>query len=297
MPGEFAFPPLEVSHTGKVARSKALDSSHLVIRARGRFARVDLREAWRYRDLARALAARDITLRYRQTVIGIIWVVLQPLLGALIFAFVFGRVARLKSEGVPYVVFALCGLLAWNLFSSILTRASISLTAAGAMVSKVYFPRLLLPVSAVGSCLVDFVAALVMMVIFMLGYGVGPGLSVLLMPVWIVLVVWLALGVGLVTSALTVRYRDVQNILPVITQLLLYGSPVAYALNAVPSSVRGLVTVNPLTGLLEAFRWSLLGVGRLDVGAVAWSAGVSAVALIVGATAFASLERDFADVI
>ena len=240
---------------------------------------------------------RDVTLRYRQTVLGVAWVVVQPLVAAALFAFVFGRVANLPSDHVPYVVFAFSGLLAWNLFSGVVTKAAGSVVGNASMVSKVYFPRVLLPVSAVGPIVLDFVVALVAMGVLMGAYGTRPGAGLLLLPVWLLLVVALGLGFGLFASAAMVRYRDVQNILPIIVQLLLYASPVAYALKAVPPSLRWLVEVNPMTGLLEAFRWSLVGVGPLPRGALVWSSVAASVALIVGALAFASLERDFADVI
>jgi len=250
-----------------------------------------------FRDLLRAFAARDITLRYRQTALGPIWVLLQPLLAAAIFSFVFGRVAKLPSGAVPYVVFSFAGLLAWNAFNAILTKASASLTQYSAMVSKVYFPRLLLPLSVVGSSLLDFAVSLIVMVILDLGYGINPGLKALLLPVWLAIVVALALGLGLVACTLMVRYRDVQYVLPIAAQMLLYASPVAYGLNAVPGSARTLVELNPLTGVLEAFRWSLVGTTHPPAAALCWSAGAALAALVLGIFVFASFERDFADVI
>lgn len=270
---------------------------HLIIRPRGRWSIVSPRELWEFRDLLVTFAVRDITLRYRQTALGVAWVVLLPLLGAVLFAFVFGRIANLPSDGVPYVEFAYAGLMAWNAFNSLLTKAAGSVVGNAAMVSKVYFPRFLLPVSTIGSVLLDFVIALVAMALLMGVYGVHPGVGGLLLPVWLLLVLSLALGMGLLASALMVRYRDVQNVLPILLQLMLYASPVAYGLDAVPSSLRIFVAANPMTGLLEAFRWSLLGVGPLPGRALVWSSAASMLAIGCGAFAFASLERDFADVI
>ncbi|HVW79642.1 MAG TPA: ABC transporter permease [Mycobacteriales bacterium] len=269
----------------------------LVIVPRRRFSGVDLREALHYRDLLRAFAARDITLRYRQTVLGVAWVILQPLLGAVIFAFVFGRVAGLSSDGLPYVVFGLAGLLAWNIFSSILTRASISLTSVGPMVSKVYFPRIALPLSVLGSVLVDFAVGFALQIAVLVYYHVSPGWRVVLLPAWLLLVVSLSSGIGLVASALAVRYRDVLQVVPIAIQFLMFLSPVGYQVAAVPAGVRWAVGINPLTGILQGFRWSLLGRGGLDTAQVAWSVVGSLAALALGVSIFSSLERDFADVI
>lgn len=269
----------------------------LVIVPRRRFSGVDLREALHYRDLLRAFAARDITLRYRQTVLGVAWVILQPLLGAVIFAFVFGRVAGLSSDGLPYVVFGLAGLLAWNIFSSILTRASISLTSVGPMVSKVYFPRIALPLSVLGSVLVDFAVGFALQIAALVYYHVSPGWRVVLLPAWLLLVVSLSSGIGLVASALAVRYRDVLQVVPIAIQFLMFLSPVGYQVAAVPAGVRWAVGINPLTGILQGFRWSLLGRGGLDTAQVAWSVVGSLAALALGVSIFSSLERDFADVI
>lgn len=268
-----------------------------MILPRRRVAGVDLKEAWRYRDLLRAFAGRDITLRYRQTALGIGWVVLQPLLAAVVFAFVFGRVAHLTSDGVPYLLFALSGLLAWNVFSGMLARASTSLTAAGAMVSKVYFPRILLVLSVLGSVLIDFAVGMTLQIVLLVAYGIWPGWHLALLPAWMLMAVAIGSGVGLVTSALAVRYRDVLQVVPMAIQLLMFVSPVGYQVAAVPDSLRWAVGINPLTGVLQGFRWSLLGRGSIEVHAVVLSAAASCVLLPLGALVFASLERDFADVI
>ena len=270
---------------------------HLTINPRSRWVLVNVRQLWEFRDLLRSFASRDVTLRYRQTVLGVTWVVLQPLIAAAIFAFVFGRVAKLPSGGVPYFVFAYAGLLAWNAFSNSVTKASSSLVGNVGMVSKVFFPRLLLPLSVLGSTLLDFFVSLVAMGVLMAVSGVAPSAALLLLPVWLLLVLMLATGVGLAASSLAVPYRDVQYVLPVLIQFLLYASPVAYSMNAVPQNLRPFVAINPLSGMLEAFRWSLLGGGHLPLGAVAWSAIAAVSALIIGASVFTAMERDFADVI
>jgi lipopolysaccharide transport system permease protein len=269
----------------------------LVIRPPSRWTPIDLRGLWEFRDLLRRFVVRDLKLRYRQTALGVIWVVLQPLLAAGAFAFVFGKVAGLSSEGVPYFAFAYAGMLGWNLFSGSLTRMSGSLVGNSGLVSKIYFPRLVLPLSTLGSNVIDFVVALAMMALILVVAGVTPGLALLTLPLWVALVIVLASGLGMLAAALMVPYRDVQYILPVATQIMLYASPVAYALASVPGSARGWVQLNPLTGVLEGFRWSLLDVGHFQLGATIWSVAAAVLSFVVGGAVFTRLERRFADVI
>ena len=270
---------------------------YLVIKPTSGWQALDLREIWQYRDLLMTLAMRDVKLRYRQTALGVVWVILQPLLGAAIFAFVFGRVAKLPSDGVPYFLFAYAGLLGWNAFSSTLTKASAVLVGSAHLVSKVYFPRIVLPQSTVFSTLIDFGVAFVLMVGLMVINHVVPTAALLLLPVWFLLIMMLAVALGLFASALTVTYRDVQYVMPVFVQMLLYASPVAYAVSVVPKEVRGYYFLNPVAGLLEAFRWSLLGRGHLNLGYVAYSAVVAITLLVAGAYSFKKMERRFADII
>jgi lipopolysaccharide transport system permease protein len=280
---------------------KTRPKPYLSIRPSSGWQALDLKQIWLFRDLLITLAERDVKLRYRQTALGVIWVILQPLIAAGIFAFVFGRVAGLPSEGVPYIVFSYAGLLAWNAFSTTLTKTSTVLVQNSGLISKVYFPRLVLPLSTILSTLIDFAVALLMMIVLMVIYRITPGPQVLLMPLWLLLVVTMAVGVGLYTSALMVSYRDVQYILPVVTQFLLYGSPVAYslsfALSKIPEKYHFLYLMNPLSGLMDAFRWSLLGRGTLPLGAVLYSAAFTLVCFVGGAFAFKKMERKFADVI
>ena len=271
---------------------------HLTIQPTSGWQAINLRELWQFRDLLTTLAQRDVKLRYRQTALGVVWVILQPLLAAGIFSFVFGKVAKLPApNGIPYLVFSYAGLLAWNAFNSTLTKTSGCLLQNSNLVSKVYFPRLALPLSTVFSTLIDFGVALVMMIALMVINHVVPGPALLLLPVWLLLVVGLSLGVGLYTSALMVSYRDVQYILPIITQFLLYASPVAYSAALVPTKYKLIFELNPLTGLLEAFRWSLLGTAHPAWGSVIYAAVVTVLVFILGAFSFKKMERKFADVI
>ena len=254
-------------------------------------------DRWAFRDLLWALADRDLRLRYRQTVLGVLWVVLQPLLGALIFTFVFGVVAGLPSDGVPYFQFTFASLAGWGLFAGIVTRASGSLVQNSGLIAKVWFPRAVIPASTIPAALLDGAVALVVLLAMRLASGTVPGAALLLAPLWVLILVLLAFGLGLIGAALMVRYRDVQHILPVAMQLLLYASPVAYAASTVPDRYREAYLLNPVATLLEGFRASLLGTpapGPQPVlAALAWTG----LALFVGITLFRRLERRFADVI
>lgn len=270
---------------------------YLTLQPSSGWSALNLVEIWQYRDLLTSLATRDVKLRYRQTALGAIWVILQPLMAAGIFTFVFGKVARMPSDGVPYFLFSYAGLLGWNLFSSTLVKVSGCLTGNSHLISKVFFPRLILPLSTLYSSLIDFGVAAVMMAVLMVANGVSFGPGLLLLPIWMILVLMLAVGIGLFLASLMVSYRDIQYILPVATQLLLYASPVAYAVSAVPKSLRTIYFLNPLSSLLEAFRWSILGKGTFDGSYLGYAAAISLLTAVAGAYAFKRMERRFADVV
>lgn len=259
--------------------------------------RRELAETWQARDLLITFADRDLRLRYRQTALGVVWVVLQPLIAAGIFAFVFGTVAHLSTEGTPYLLFTFAALTGWNLFSGILTRASACLVGNANLVSRVYFPRLILPLSVVPAALVDFIVSLGMFAVLLAVYGVAPTIAILTLPLWILLLSAGAFGAGLVAASLTVRYRDVQYVLPVMVQLLLYASPVAYAAARVPERWQTLYYLNPLVAVIEGLRWSMLGTAPPSAGSVAWSVLVAMLAVVTGVIVFRRMERSFADVI
>jgi lipopolysaccharide transport system permease protein len=269
----------------------------LVIRPTHGWRSLDVREVWHFRDLLLMFTIRDLKLRYRQTVLGVAWVVLQPLLGAGIFALVFGRVAKLPDSGTPYFLLAYAGLLGWNLFQGTLTRAGNSLVSHAHLVSKVFFPRVIVPAAAAGSAAFDSLIALLLVFIFIPIYDLTLTPAFLLVPVWLLLLQILALGLGLYASALSVSYRDVAHIMPVVVQFLLYASPVGYRASHVPESFQWAYLLNPLAALLEGLRWSMLGGASPNWGYVAYSATVSCTCLVVGAFAFRRMERRFADVI
>jgi lipopolysaccharide transport system permease protein len=270
---------------------------HTVIKPPSRWAPIRFGEVWAFRDLLRRLTIRDLKLRYKQTALGVIWVVLQPLLAAGILSFVFGTVANLPSDGVPYFVFAYVGMMCWTLFSQCVTKMSSSLTGNAALVSKTFFPRLVLPFSTVGSSLIDFCVSLVMGVVVIALGGVAPGWGLVTLPFWVALALLLAAGAGLGCGALAVQYRDISQILPVFMQLLLYATPIAYALSAVPKSLQRLVELNPLTGIITGFRWAAIDTTAPSVAATAWSATAAVTLFVIGAFVFTRREQKFADVI
>jgi len=254
-------------------------------------------DLWAYRDLLWSLADRDLRLRYRQTVLGVAWVVLQPLLGALIFTFVFGVVAGLPSDGVPYFRFTFASLAGWGLFAGIVNRASGSLVQNSGLIAKVWFPRAVIPASTIPAALLDFAVACAVLLVMIALTGTWPGPGFLVAPLWALALVLLALGLGLVGAALMVSYRDVQHILPVAMQLLLYASPVAYASSNVPQQYRELYMLNPVATLIEGLRASLLGTPVPGPQPLLAALASTALALFVGVTLFRRLERRFADVI
>ena len=259
---------------------------------------LDWAELWRYRDLWLTLALRDVKLRYRQTALGVAWVVLLPLIASGVFTLVFGVVAHLPSDGTPYFLFVFAGYLGWTSFQTTLTRCSTSLIGNTALVSKVYFPRVILPASSVLASVLDFLIGAVLLVIFLAIKGEPPPLSSLIyVPVLILMIQVLALGVGLFTAALTVRYRDVQYVLPFLIQLLLYASPVAYGVAVVPERLRRFYLLNPVAPMLDALRAALTGHGDIHWKAIAGAFLGSLVLLYLGMLFFLQQDRQFADVI
>jgi lipopolysaccharide transport system permease protein len=257
----------------------------------------DLRQLFRYKQLAVLLGRRDITVRYRQTVLGTIWIFASTLVTAGLFTFVFGRVADLPTGGVPYFAFSYAGLLAWNLFSNTVTSASTSLNPNASLISKIYFPRLVLPLSTLASTLVTTLISCGVMVVVLIAYGIALTPQILLLPVWLALALILSMGISLALTALSVSYRDINYITPVLTSVLLYLSPVAYSIEAVPANLRNLILLNPLSTIVEGTRWSVLGTGSLTGWAIVYTVVVSVGALVGGLAVFARLESSFADVI
>ena len=259
---------------------------------------LDWGELWRYRDLWLTLALRDIKLRYRQTALGIAWVVLLPLLASGVFTLVFGVVAKLPSDGSPYFLFVFAGYLGWSAFQNTLQRCSISLVGNTSLVTKVYFPRIMLPASSVLASLLDFTVGCVLLLIVLAVRGeLPPPSSIVLVPLVLIILQMLALGMGLFMASLTVRYRDVQYVLPFLIQLLLYASPVGYGVSVVPEHLRRIYLLNPVAPLLDALRNALLGHGDVHWKAIAASFLVSLAILSAGTLFFLRQDRLNADVI
>jgi lipopolysaccharide transport system permease protein len=267
----------------------------VVIRPRRGLELLDLREVWEYRELLGFLAWRDLKVRYKQTAIGVLWAVLQPLAMMAVVTVFFGKLARLPSDGLPYPLFALAGLLPWNLFARVLAASSDSLVRDQRLISKVYFPRLIVPLSSGLAAVVDFMISLVLLLVLIVIYRLRPDASILLLPLLILLLLIAALGVGFWLSALNVQYRDIQHTLPFLTQLWFFLTPVVYPASMVPEGFRAIYAINPMVGVIEGFRWALLGTEAPPTGAIAFSAIVALSLFITGLVYFRSRERSFAD--
>ena len=260
---------------------------------------VDFREVWRYRELLGFLAKRDIKVRYKQTALGALWAVIQPLATMVVFSVFFGYLGGMgsRSDG-PYPVTTFAALLPWQLFAYALAQSGNSMVDNAHLITKVYFPRLLVPLAAVASGLVDFAVAFVVLLALMLGYGVTPSWAILTLPLFLVLAIATAVGAGLWLSALNVRYRDVRYVIPFLTQLWLFLTPVAYPSSLVPERWRPLMGLNPMAGVVEGFRWALLDDAPPPSGAMLGvSVLVTGVLLVGGLFYFRRTERTFADVV
>ena len=258
---------------------------------------VNLKDLWEYRELLFFLTWRDVKVRYKQSVLGVGWAILQPLLTMVVFTLVFGNFAKIPSDGLPYPIFSYTALLPWTLFAQAISRSGASLVGSSNLITKVYFPRLIVPLASVLAPLVDFAIAFVILLGMMAWFGIAPTWGVLALPVFLLLALATALAVGLWLSALNVRYRDVGYIIPFLVQIWMYASPVAYPVSIVPTQWRLLFSLNPMTGVIEGFRWALLGNGNPDFGVMAVSAAVVVVLLLGGLVYFNRTESTFADVV
>ncbi len=263
--------------------------------SRGRIP-VNLKELWNYRDLLHILTMRDIKVRYKQTLLGAAWAIIQPLFTMLIFSLFFGRLAGMPSDGIPYPVFAFAGLLPWIFFSNAVNNSGNSLIGNSNLITKVYFPRMIIPLASVASGLLDFAISFAVLLLIMVYYGVGFSITLLMLPLLVVLTSLLAVGIGMWMSAMNVKYRDIRYALPFLIQLGLFATPIIYPLSIVPERWRPLMALNPLTGQIEAYRAAIFG-RDFD-----WfSLGVSVVLtfgiLFYAAFAFKKMERSFADLV
>jgi lipopolysaccharide transport system permease protein len=275
----------------------SLPDKPIIVIERRSWLGLDLRELWAYRELLYFFMWRDVKVRYKQTLLGVLWVVLQPLLMMLIFAFLFGRIAGIQSDGIGYSLFAYAGLLAWTFFSSAVTAAGNSVVNSASLITKVYFPRMIIPVAAVGAALVDFAIAFIPLAGMMILWKVRITVNLLLLPIFIIMVVMLALGVGMFMAALNVKYRDVRLALPFVIQVWFFSSPIILPLTIFPEKLRWLLALNPMAGIIEAFRVSLYSHKSFDWQAIGFAAAVTITFLIFAIYRFKRVERQFADLI
>ena len=269
----------------------------LIIRPSRGWAALDLAELWHYRELVYFLTWRDIQVRYKQTALGAAWAVIQPFFTMIVFSIFFGWLAKIPSDGLPYPIFAYCALLPWQLFAHSLTQSSNSLVANQHLITKVYFPRLVIPVSTVLAGLLDFLIAFVLLIGMMIYYGMAPTAVAWTVPLFVLLAIGTALGVGLWLSALNVQYRDVRYAIPFLTQLWLFATPIAYPSSLIPGPWRTIYGLNPMAGVVEGFRWALLGTGNPPGGLLLVSVAVTLIVLLSGLYYFRRMERTFADTV
>src|SRR6202050_1341121 len=268
----------------------------LILRPSSGFLRLKLRDLWEYRELLYFLVWRDVKVRYKQTALGAAWAVLQPVMTMLVFSLFFGRLAKVPSDGVPYPIFAYVALLPWQLFAFALNESSNSLVASQNLITKVYFPRLVIPISSVLAGLVDFAIAFVILLVMMLYYGIVPTAAVALLPLFLLLAVATALSVGLWLSALNVKYRDVRYTIPFLTQFWMFATPVAYPSSLIPERWRAIYGLNPMAGVVGGFRWALLG--KSAPGPLLSVSVLAVIVLLIGGLRyFRKTESTFADVV
>lgn len=273
----------------------------IVIEATSGIALLQLRNLWDYRQLIYFLVWRNIKVRYKQTALGITWIVIQPIVAMVIFSVIFGRLLNAPSGGVPYPIFTYVALLPWGYFSGSLTRSSTNLVDSAHLITKVYFPRMSLPISGVLSGLVDFGIAFIVLIALMIFYRIRPTPAVVLLPAFLLLAMLTALGFGLWLSALNVRFRDIKHMVPFLVQMWMFLTPVVYSSTLIPEPYRYLMALNPMTGVVVGFRWALLGNNLADAqppGALfPISIAITLLVLVSGAFYFRSTERTFADII
>lgn len=274
------------------------DEPIVVIEPRGSLKALDLQEFWAYRELLYFLTWRDVKVRYKQTLLGVAWAVIQPLFTMVIFTFFFGRLAGLdqRTGGVPYPLFAYAGLLPWTFFANALTSSGNSLVGSANLITKVYFPRMIVPTAAVAAGLIDFAIGFLLLIPLMIYYQVPPSLNLLILPLLVMLLTILATALGMWLSALNVKYRDIRFALPFLIQLWMFVSPIIYPASILPAKWRWLLDLNPLTGIIEGFKSALFG-HPFDWGSLTISAVLTLVALVYAAFSFSRVERRFADIV
>ena len=275
---------------GNSARSTVIAPSRGLVK-------LQLQELWTYRELVYLLTWREVKVRYKQTAIGAAWAILQPLLAMLIFALFFGRLAKMPSDGVPYAVFSLAGLVPWTFFANALSQSANSVVASSNLITKVYFPRLAVPISAAFSGVIDVLLGIVLLGALMLYYGIVPGPRIVFLPGLLLLALVASLGAGIWLAALNVEYRDVRYVIPFLTQFWMLATPIAYPSSLLSEPWRAVYGLNPMVGVVDGFRWALFGNGPLPSTTLMMSIASSLVLLFSGTMYFRQMEKNFADVV
>jgi len=278
-------------------RDESFSSSAILIRPISGWVALNLRDLWEYRELLYFLTWRDIKVRYKQTVLGAAWAIIQPFFTMIVFSLFFGQLAKIPSDGVPYPIFSYAALVPWTFFANGLTQSANSLIGSAKLIRKVYFPRLAIPIATVISGVVDFALAFSILIGMMLFYGIVPTANIVWLPLFLLLALITALGVGLWLSAMNVQFRDVRYTIPFLTQFWLFATPIAYPSSLLSEPWRVLYGVNPMVGVVEGFRWALLGTDTAPGPTIIVSALVALVLLVSGAFYFRRMEKTFADVV
>lgn len=270
---------------------------HLRIEPSLGFVPLRIKDLWEYRELLYFLVWRDIKVRYKQTALGVLWAIIQPVMTMVVFSIFFGNLAKLSSDGIPYPIFSFAALVPWTLFSNGLTQATNSLVASSNLIKKVYFPRLIIPIATVLAGVIDFLLAFAVLLVLMVYYGITPTINTLWLPVFLLLTIIASLAVSLWLSALNVEYRDIKYVIPFLTQIWLFATPIAYSSTLLNEPWRTIYGLNPMVGVVEGFRWALLGTNTQPGMMAVASAGAALLLLFSGAFYFRRMEKTFADTI
>ena len=283
-----------LANAEKLRQAEAV--STIIIEPTRSWLSLKLRDIWQYRELLYFLTWRDVKVRYKQTVIGFLWAIIQPFLKMVVFSVIFGGLVKMDSEGFPYPIFLYAGLLPWQFFASSVSRSGESIVASANLIKKVYFPRLIIPIASVGACLVDFAISFIILIILMLYYNVVPTLSMFIVLPLILATIFTALGVGMLISALNVAYRDFRYIVPFFVQIWMFLTPVIYSTGIIPENWRWLILLNPMAGIVDAYRSAILG-KPFEWGSLGISMGIAVVIFLCGLIYFRKTERYFADIV
>lgn len=279
------------------SRNDGLYRKKTIIKASDSLLNLNLTEVWEYRELLMMFVWRDITVRYKQSIVGIGWAVIQPVMTMVVFSIIFGHLANLPSDGIPYPIYTFCALLPWNYFARSLTDSSDSLVSSSHLITKVYFPRLILPLSKVLAGFVDFAIAFTILILLMVWYQILPSYGVFLLPLFILIAILSAFGIGLWLTALNVKYRDIKFVVPFVVQLWMYSSPVAYSISLIPANWQWLYGLNPMVGVIEGFRWALLGKDAPNILMMSVSTSIILLIFMGGVFYFRFMEKNFPDII